>query len=279
MGGITFDHNGVITSGPPAGPQGGLGPMDISPTARAPLGLAGIPAISPGDQDRIKGQLAQYTEGGTRAYQAAQGVIGGLNILDSSLDHLASNGGFTVPGTAGAVRANLGKFVNTVQGVLGAKPSFDPASIASAEDLQKQTNTLAFQLANQYEGNQRVAAETITKALNAVPGIDNSYLGAKLLADGIRASAQRQMDFHEFQTQWLSDPRRAGKGADLGNSDVAFNKANPPEKYTNAIMAKYGLTNQGFTSPEAVGKLVQQHLLEPEQAATILRSQFSDKFK
>ena len=257
LGGMNFDA------------QGHMLPSDTTGATTGSLGAGGVGVQSPAQLTMNKGLADRFVDADTKSYNAAQQVLGSVNYMNAALDSTAKAGGLLTPGTGGELRSNLARGVNTLSQMFGGKPPFDPSAVASAEDMFKESNKMAFQVTNQYLGAQREAAETINKSLASVPSLNNSYLGGKLVLDGIAAGAQRQVDLYKFQQQWAQQHQ-----GNLEGAEVAFNEANPPSKYTAQVLSKYGLDEGGFRTPQDVGKAVQAGFMTPKQARQILIDQF-----
>jgi hypothetical protein len=123
-------------------------------------------------------------------------------------------------------------------------------------------------------GNQREAAETIINTTKSVPGIDNTYLGAKLVASAIKSALQRTIDMRNFENAW----QQKNQG-NLNGAIEAFNQKYPADTYAEKVLGNFGLTPKGFASPEAVGEAYKSGLVTKDQMFSILKKQFPDKFK
>ena len=211
--------------------MGGLGAG-----ARGPNVLATAP-LSPSQEDVAKGLGGVYADQGLREYQAAQATQGAAVRMGADIDKLAAGGGFLTPGTLGSARVQVARAVNTLADGFGLKQPFDPSKIGAGESLMKETRTMGFQLVNTMFGAQREAYQTINGATASVPGIENSTLGARLVMENIAQTAQRAIDWREFQTGWLQDPQHKT----LIGAAEAFNKQHPAQDYAKAGLAKFGL--------------------------------------
>jgi hypothetical protein len=163
----------------------------------------------------------------------------------------------------------VAKAINTFANMTGMKLPFDPETISGGEALFKETQRLGAQVTQNLAPGGHNAASTISNLTKAVPGIDNTYLGAKLLITGYKQLLQRDVDYHDFQTQWLADHNNT-----LVGSDVAFNKAHPPQEYANVAYDQMGMTDKGFKSPQNIVNAVKQGWLSPQEAINIRKQQF-----
>lgn len=240
--------------------------------AKAPgrgTGVAGIPVMNQAEASQAKNMMDEFSTSGVREFNAAQQSLGFLRQMDQDLDTLAKGGGMLTPGGAADLRLTLARGLNTIAQGAGGKPLIDPEKVAAGENANKITNTLGFNLVNQFLGGQREAYNTIEKSIQSVPGIGNSYLGGKLLTESLRQTAQRAIDQREFQQAWADR-----RGGDLSGSIEAFNKQFPPQMYAERALKSFGMTEKGFDSPQAVKGAVKQGYLTPEQGVKILTSQF-----
>ncbi len=213
----------------------------------------------------------EFNGPGLREFNNQNNALGMLQYMDNAYNTLVKGGGFQVPGTAANFRLQFSKAVNTLAQMTGSKPPFDATKTASAEDFIKQTNLLGTGILTTMLGNQREAAQTISKFMQSVPGIENTYMGGKLLIDTYRGALQRGIDYRNFLNTWQSNP--ANQGSLVGASE-AFNKAYPAEKYADQILAKHGMTEHGFTSPETIRNAVREGYLTPDEAKSIAIKQF-----
>jgi hypothetical protein len=216
-----------------------------------------------------KGLIERYTNGDVDLYKSAQQGQQGLQSMEADLDKVAAGGAFTQPGAYGASRLDVAKAINTFANMTGMKLPFDPETISGGEALFKETQRLGAQVTQNLAPGGHNAASTISNLTKAVPGIDNTYLGAKLLITGYKQLLQRDVDYHDFQTQWLADHNNT-----LVGSDVAFNKAHPPQEYANVAYDQMGMTDKGFKSPQNIVNAVKQGWLSPQEAINIRKQQF-----
>lgn len=239
-----------------------------------PAPTVGGAPMSPLALDANKALIHSFENEGVTEYKQAQNMLANTRYIDQSLDYLARQGGWTTPGTAEAFRGEVAKAIGTLEQITGINVTVDPKAIASYEDLNKASRQLGSAFAKQTAGGGHLAYMTINTAMQSVPGLDNSYLGAKLLNASIAALAQRQMQERQFQTDWMSS--HDGK---LTGAVEAFAKANPPEEMANGVLGRFGMDAHGFKSPQDIGFAVRQGLLTPEAAASMLEHQFPEQFK
>jgi hypothetical protein len=265
---------GVAGDGKPLIPPG---TQMKSPSLSVPgaMNPTGAPLLTE-QQKVIADDLAKkYGEDGLKSFQSAQTTLGMLNNMDNDMDEMLKEGGFGVPGTAAKFRIALMNAANTLQSIRGKEPAFSSKQIAAAESSMKATRTLMISSLTQMLGAQREAAQTIAGMAEAVPGIDNSYLGGKLLVDTFRSAAKRVVDEREWDNRWAS-----ANGGNLTGAAEAFNRAHPAQDYANTVFDKYGLRADGkFKSPQNVLDYVARGYLTKEQGLDILNSQFPGKGK
>jgi hypothetical protein len=247
----------------------------VSPAAGRGAGLAGINVLSPVQQDQAKTLQTEYSTTGLKKFESAQESLASMQYMDSAFDNMVKNGGFLIPGTAANFRTDLAKGVNTIAQVFGAEPPFDPTKITSAEDFNKETKRMGLMVTNQFLGGQREASQIIQGITSSVPAIENSYMGGKLILGGIQAAVQRVIDQRKFENAWQADPRNQGS---LVGAAEAFNAAHPARDYADQVLGRFGMSENGFRTPEAVGGAVKSGFLTPAQGAAALHQLFPERF-
>ena len=281
--GATFDHQipPIAPGGAPVAPPAGAGALAgdgkpllppagqmVAPTLGT--GVGGVPVMSETQASQAEQLGKDYSGQGLRDLNSAETTLASLRYMDNTFDMMAKGGGFLVPGTAADARASLARFANTVAQITGTKPMFDPEKVATIEDLNKETRRMGFMVVNNMFGGSREAAETIMNATASVPNVENSYMGGKLVSEGIRMAMQRVIDLRNFQQAWMNQ----NKG-NLTGSIEAFNRLHPAQEYADQALGKFGLTPQGmFQSPAAIRQAWQQGYLTREQAISLARQQF-----
>jgi hypothetical protein len=162
-------------------------------------------------------------------YQAAQGMMGQLDMLDRGLDEL-NQSGWSSTGTGANTKMSVFKSLNGVSQLFGGNAVFDPAKIATWEDMNKESTRMGFELAKTL--GSREAQMIVQQAVSAVPNVENTYLGGKLVSSSLRQAAQRQSDYYEY----LTDYAMSHGGQTMG-ADVQFNKTHPVGGYVKAAVA------------------------------------------
>ena len=272
-GDIPTSNGAAATPAPPADTAklSGLGtPL------YAPIATAG-PRVSTGTDlagGAAKDLQTQHYGKGREVYQSALAASATLTDMDRALDALAADGGLATPGAGGSVRAAMANAINTMSQQLGGKPVVDPTSVGWAQLLQKDTAHLGFSTASLFLPGQEKAAQTIETSIDAVPGINNSVLGGKLLVASRQMAVQRAKDWYEFEDKWIADR------GDARRADVEFNKAFPPEDYAKKVLDQYQIGTDGkFTNRQAVVDQFKQGYLTAAQAKRILDEQFPQNAK
>ncbi len=273
-----YGTGGAEPSGPVETPQAHTLAGDGKPLVpegvemRSPAvttGLGGMKVLSPAQQAAAVHQQDEWATVGLRSFNNANQTMGLLSEMDRDYDTMAKGGGFLVPGTAADLRGSFAKLVNTVGQITGDKPEFDPSKVGSIEQFQKDTRRMGLTVLTTMLGNQREAAQTINNITEAVPGMNNTYLGGKILIGSIRAATQRAIDQRNFENAW-----QAQNQGNLTGAEEAFNAAHPAVDYANQVLASFGLDKNGFQSPQAVLGAVQNGYLTRTQAAGILKKEF-----
>lgn len=271
----------------PSPSQGGASPSVVAPRNAGdgtPLfqgdmtspyigtGIGGARILSPEQRGEASELSKEFNTSGVKAYNNAKTSQASLQEMNANLDRVIANGGAGILTPGGAfpeLRTNLAKSVNTIAQMFGQEPPIDPSKMAGIEDIIKNTKRMGISTLTQMLGNQREAALTIQSITKAVPSIDNSILGMKFISSMLGAQAQWQIDQHEFQRQWGNQNQ-----GNLTGSVEAFNQIHAPEKYIDSALAQYGMTRQGFASPEAVRNAVQSGWITRQQGLDQLHSQW-----
>lgn len=183
-----------------------------------------------------------------RALGGAQGDATNAQALNAQLGELANlakglpETGFLAQGAGFNQRVDAVKGINSVLSTMGIGP-IDPNSVATAEGMKKLATQLQFSVADAVKTDP--AAATIAQAAQASPSGENSQQGFNRIVGNIQALNKRSIDRYAFLQDWSNKHFGDTTGADL-----AFNQANPPEKYI-----KYGeeLTNS-LNAPAQVGQ-------------------------
>lgn len=252
-------------------------PLKLGSSPSIGKGLLGQKALTPAQQTAASTRMAEWNGPELHAFQSAQMTQGLLGQMSADYDQMAKAGGMLVPGTGAGFRTAFAKTVNTIYQALepnGEKtPPFDPSAIASAENMTKATRTMGLSVLTTMLGNQREAAQTIHDITQAVPAINNSYLGGKVLIDTIGAATQRAIDQRNFENAW-----QAKNQGNLQGADEAFAAQAPMTQYTSKVLEKYGIGSDGFKSPEAIRSAAHSGYLTPKQATELLVEQFPSQF-
>jgi hypothetical protein len=221
------------------------------------------------DQEAASQSRKDFREGDRNTFMAAQDALTNAAYLDNEFDRL--KGTALEPGWAGESRVRLAQAYNTSidwlnsQGAnIDNKNKVEVGAVGSGEAIIKSAIQLGYNFTKFSFGNQREAAQTIQTSLKAVPGLENSYYGGKLLIATVQAGAQRQIDLRNFQRQWLNDPRAHGS---LEGSEEEFNRQYPGVNYANGVLAKFGLTKDGFESRAKIDEAFQNGWISKETAA------------
>lgn len=154
---------------------------------------------------------------------AAQNTQQLLQEMKHNLSTLPENG-VMAPGTDFKERAALAKGINTYMQVFGLDPYFPRDEIAAAEDLNKLTNRLGFDLSKMLGSNE--AASIVMTGIESVPGGANAKESAEKIIAGLEAANRRRIDLYHFTQNWA-----AKSGGSILNAEETFNRQNPPELY------------------------------------------------
>lgn len=206
--------------------QFGVQPVDIG----IPTPNSAPRTLSPEERELQTKQLPAQFEKAEESYQSAQNLKLQLANMQDQLNQMGTSG-FLTPGTGDTERLAYAKRANSLASVMGVSDKnlpFDPVKVASGEDIVKGTTRLGFDLARQL--GSREAMMIVQQAVGAVPGLENTPRGAKLIFGALNTAAQRQSDYYEYLQNWAqTHPNTLG-------ADVAFNKAYPVQHYTNMAL-------------------------------------------
>lgn len=240
-------------------------------------GASGLNILSPAQQKGSEKLMEEWTGDGQRSFQNAQTTMGLLDEMDRDFDTMQQSGGFLVPGAAGHLRSSLATYANTLAQMTESKElPFDAKTIGSIENMMKDTKRLGLSVLTTMLGNQREAAQTITSITGAVPNVENTYLGGKLLIGSIRAATQRAIDQRNFENAWQADPKNQGN---LTGAAEAFNKKYPATHYADTVLDAFGLDKIGFKSAKAVVDAYNSGWITKQQAQDIAKAEGFSKGK
>lgn len=268
-GGPTGASPGNVTGAGGASPPpiaGNGQPLQLDPASlpKTQLDSSGQPIRDPAKQSYVEDQLKTFNSA-QPMYDMAANSMARLDAADQNIQSLAKGGGWLTPGAGGQLRASLGNIINTASAIIDPTkpPPIDVTKQAAAQELIKDNINLGFQLAHTMFGGGREALGTIQNAIAAVPGIDNTPLGGRLLAGVLKAGAQWQLDQRQYKQMQLQKT-----GGDLTGSDEAFARLYPPSSYVEPVLKQFGLGPKGFESRQAVQSAFSQGLLgDPKDKA------------
>jgi hypothetical protein len=229
------------TAAPAASGQPQATPVGVMPGDATPSGATASPAnpfmprlmpttggftssVTPSNLAMQKNAGEGY-EDARKKYEGAQDVKRQVSIMEANFRELNS-ANWSTAGTGAEARLNMAKAANSIFTALGVKDEklpFDPDKIASWESLTKESLRLGFALSRSL--GAREAMQVVQSAIKANPGIQNTPLGARMVMNAIRESAQRDTDYYRFATQYGT------QRGHLVGADIEFNKVNPPELY------------------------------------------------
>ena len=225
--------------------QVGTEPVDIGLTAHPDQSQpppAAVPPrpMSPEERELQTKVLPEQFEKAKDQYESGLSLQLQMRQMQDQLGQLGTQG-FLAPGTGDTARVNFAKHINTIAknylGLADNQLPFDPNKVASSEDILKTTTRLGFDLARQL--GSREAMMIVQQAIGAVPGIENTPRGARLIFGSLNAAAQRQIDYYQFLQKWVApDANGQPTHANTMGADVAFNSLHPPAEYArNALLS------------------------------------------
>ncbi len=190
------------------------------------------PAVGPDGKPVVKEQSPSYLraqkdfhEVGTKDYMTAQNAQGWLQQANSDAEALNAAGGWYSTGPFAPVRQKAAQVLNDFSRTMGLSAPANEEALAHGESLIKTTKTAGFELASKYEGHARQAAATIMQATQAIPGLENSPLGFRLVSNSINEGAQFSSDLHNYKQSVLNDPTK------LPKAETEFTNRFPPMAY------------------------------------------------
>jgi hypothetical protein len=216
-------NNEHYLPGQPAPAQGDQPATVADRLAAAVPTVGGEPVKTPQYQGQVeleKKNAEDFVTKSAPGYEAAQNLMGRLTVMDHNIDAL----GPKWMGAAADAKGEFGKAWNSLLDSANIQGfHIDPDKIATWEEFNKEAKRAGFELSKTL--GTREAQSIVQMAVSAVPGAQQSYLGAKYNAASIRAATQREIDLHEYKANLLA------QGKSLTGADVAFNKQKPPADY------------------------------------------------
>jgi len=214
----------------------------------------------------VQNTFDKFIDKETPRYESAKQALMQFDAMDSALNQIAHS--FVRPGTGAQYRYEGIKALNmatdALNDVLGTKVGHlaENADLASFENFVKEAVRAQFQVVSTQFGYQREAGSVVAAAGRAVPDVDKTLMGDKLVLENLRAATKRTIDQHEFQLEWARTHHQ-----DLTGADVKFNQAHPTEGYSDSTLRKFGLTRDGFRSLNDI-KIANDNLwIDPKTAA------------
>lgn len=175
------------------------------------------PEIAKTAREVAKPVLEQYQNASDMADQQ----IYRLTEMNSQAANLPDTG-FLSPGAFADQRYSLAQNANAFVQSMGGKPIFDQNSLASAEQIQKDSFRLGADLARTMG---REPGFIVQQSVQANPGINNTKLGWARITSGLEQAARYQQDKNTFLSDYY---QRYGN---INGAEDLFRKLNPPQKY------------------------------------------------
>lgn len=197
-----------------------------------------------GDQQiKVDTLSKEFAEKDPTHFANAAQITQAASSLRNAYNHLQHSGlSWTKPGPGLPAKMDIYRTLNSIRELVGGQADIKELQAEAAfGDLQKTAIRLGFSAVNTFFPGQREAMQTIQTALNAVPGIHNTFLAGQLLTRTLEALAQREMDQYQFKTQFAKENR-----GNLIGWDIAFNRRHPPAKVAEDVLSEFGLGKDGF---------------------------------
>jgi len=206
----------------------------------------GGPTFGAAVQDRAK----TFNDKESPRFMDSSNAIRQFESMDASLDRLKDT--LLRPGALASERGAAASAVNTgialFNSTFGTKiPEFFGESLRDYNSFVKDMRQAQFSVLATQFGHQREAGTVVATAGQAVPGIENSFLGNKLVLEELKSGVKRYQDMYGFTQHWMMTHRGDPQGA-----DIAFNKLHPAQDYENKVLSDFGLTRNGFRNQSAI---------------------------
>ena len=219
----------------------------------------------PGAAEAVQERAKAFNDKEAPAFRDSGNAMRQFAAMDASLDRLRDT--LLVPGSHPEERAAAARAVNTGITLFNTTfrtkiPEFFGESLQAYDAFIKEMRTAQFNVLATQFGHQREAFNVVAAAGQAVPGIENSFLGDKLNLEELRAGTQRYQDMYNFTQEWM----RTHRGDPFG-ADAVFNKMHPPEEYGRRVLEKFGLTREGFVSQDAINNAHDHNWITDDMAA------------
>jgi spore germination cell wall hydrolase CwlJ-like protein len=220
--------NSVDTGQPYTRPQG--------IPAWAPPGTLtmSLSQLSDGEKEAIHtASEVAFGEKASERYAGAANTQRSMEELETQFDRLNQTPGWYNTGTGANFRLDVGKTINGIANSVGLPPVFDQDKLSSGEDILKTSKLAGMQALTSFFGGNREAASIVTSTQQAVPGLENTPQGAKLLVNGYKEAAQYMMDQQSYMTNWYFT-----HNGNMVGADRAFTTDYPPQMYSRRAISK-----------------------------------------
>ena len=268
---------------PPSGdvPKSGIGtPLMAPKMAPQQTGFGGVPVM---DKNQVKNaeDASERWNKEQDKFASASDSRASLAAMNRDLNEMArqafetGNPGFLGPGAGGETRLKIGNWANTISGILGGGAVLDPSTISSMESLLKQSITAGLKTDVAAFGQARIAFNTVDRVQKANPGLDNSFLGSKLVNDSLDVMLERMEDKQKVGVDWKKNHR-----GNMDGFDEWFNANYPATKYMEKALDRNGLKSDGtFQKREYVINALKSGLITPKIAREVLKRDFDTIIK
>ncbi len=220
---------------------------------------ADVTHLSKDARAMYKARGIKTLEEADKAYDASQQQSILLAQTRHALSEMPKDGLLTA-GPGAQFRNEFARFVNTAYSIAGLPTPIDPTTIGSIEELKKLTTRMGFELARTL--GTREAMQVIQQAVAAVPGAENTPMGARRIMAGIQAGFIRDREWYEYL-----DGYAAKNGGDIRGAKAAFNKARPVSHYikmSGEIVAAQTLVADGKMSQEEATAHLEEMGINPD---------------
>lgn len=234
-GGAIFRGQVPGMPGSMPGATNALGGIAQTPQTQATPQIGVPTALPPGQKTVIEDLATDYGKEGKKTFDAALTGLASLQYMDRTFDELSRGAGWETPGTAANARLGIAKAINTIAQMSGTpadKLPFDVNKVSTWEEMSKESRRAGFQLLHQMFGAQREAQTVFQAASAAVPSVENTPQGGKLIIRSLEQAMQREVDRRNFLTNWLNEHQ-----GNLTGADEAFAQQYKPQLYSQRAIS------------------------------------------
>ena len=187
--------------------------------------------------EQVRQAASQFAKE-TEAVNASRALMNSMDHMEKDLD-AAQRSGILAPGWWAEKRLEFVNALNTVLKMTG-KEEINPNQVASMQDFIKRATVASFDFDMQHFGASRLAFQTINAGFRAMPSLENSYQGAKLIIDGWREGLRHDLDRRDYQQRFFAQNRNY-----FGSAEK-FEEKFPIQAYADRTREMWGFGPNGY---------------------------------